>query len=304
MKLSKLLIMGLAIGLLALSGWKAFSHFMPSPPGPLSRGAGEGMRGKWVCPMRCLGKVYDHPGKCPVCHMELKAVEEHANKVLGYTCPLHYSAKLFDQGGRCPFCSLQLKPVYAEAAPALGAQVFEPWPKVDGRTAIAFRPYTVAKVQIDRILRVSGRLSRGGRHFVAKLPLGEAAALPGASAMLMPPLGYMRPVFAVVVAGPAGTVTVETSRPLPGFDFANAEIRIAGPLAMAVPLEAVDETGKLPAVYVRAGAGYEPRTIQLGQKGESFYEIKSGLKIGDEVAGSGVFWLASQWRMDHPGQAL
>ncbi len=75
---------------------------------------------KYFCPMHCEGdKVYDEPGKCPVCGMNLKKVSvdekqkashtpvtDKANK---YHCPMHCEGdKDYDEPGNCPVCGMNL----------------------------------------------------------------------------------------------------------------------------------------------------------------------------------------------------
>jgi hypothetical protein len=217
--------------------------------------------------MRCLHKTYAQPGKCPVCHMDLKLVEDAHGK-------------------------------------PLSTRHVEAWPSVGGRMAVYFRPYEVRKVQVDRLLRVAGSLSKDHRRLQARLPVGEDAPAKGASAMLVPALGYMRPVLGSVESvAKDGRMTVKASRAMEGFEQVSAEIRLPGPLVLAVPLEAVDESGAGPQVFVRTGAGaseaYAPRRVRLGRRGERFAEVLSGLAEGETIAGSGLFWLEAQWRMDH-----
>ncbi|MBG6110448.1 Cu2+-exporting ATPase [Flavobacterium sp. CG_9.10] len=67
--------------------------------------------GKYYCPMHCEGnKVYDKPGDCPVCGMDLvKAPELSASKVM-YTCPMH--PEIIQEGpGSCPICGMDLVPM-------------------------------------------------------------------------------------------------------------------------------------------------------------------------------------------------
>ena len=111
MKAKRALMLALATGLLALGGWKAFSHFGGAP----QEGIPVQPKG-WICPMRCLGKVYDHPGECPVCHMKLNP----------WGAPRHSPSHL------------------------------SPWEALGGKTAVYFRPYLVQRLQPDRILRVAG----------------------------------------------------------------------------------------------------------------------------------------------------
>jgi hypothetical protein len=256
-KTASFVVGALAIGLLALGGWKAYSRFRTAPLTVAKE--------RWQCPMRCLHKVYDRAGKCPVCHMDL---------------------------------------VKMDRAPAHPAH-FDPWQKVGGRSAIYFRPYEVRRIQVDRLLRVAGSLSKDHIHLRARSPIGEPSPQKGASAMLVPAAGYMRPVLASVEkVGKDGSLLIKASRVMNGFDQVSAEIRLPGPLVLAVPLEALQENGALQQVFVRSGSGageaYAPRSIRLGQRGERFAEVLSGLAEGDVIAGSGLFWLEAQWRMDHP----
>ena len=62
------------------------------------------------CPMKCEGsKTYKKAGKCPVCKMNLKAV----NKKLvtaNYQCPMKCEGdKMYAEAGKCPKCNMNLK---------------------------------------------------------------------------------------------------------------------------------------------------------------------------------------------------
>ncbi|MEO6556119.1 MAG: heavy metal-binding domain-containing protein, partial [Ferruginibacter sp.] len=81
---------------------------------------------KYSCPMHCEGdKVYDKPGKCPVCGMNLVAMQEEGNNVQEYHhhekhlsstatvgkyyCPMHCEGdKVYDKTGDCPVCGMHL----------------------------------------------------------------------------------------------------------------------------------------------------------------------------------------------------
>lgn len=77
---------------------------------------------KYYCPMHCEGdKIYDKPGNCPVCGMNLvkvpslpetkKAVQNHSTKTSGqYTCPMHPEI-IRDAPGSCPICGMDLVPM-------------------------------------------------------------------------------------------------------------------------------------------------------------------------------------------------
>jgi len=64
--------------------------------------------GKYYCPMHCEGeKVYDKPGDCPVCGMDLVKEAALTNTKTMYTCPMH--PEVVQEGpGSCPICGMDL----------------------------------------------------------------------------------------------------------------------------------------------------------------------------------------------------
>jgi Cu2+-exporting ATPase len=67
--------------------------------------------GKYYCPMHCEGdKVYDKPGSCPVCGMDLVKAPELSSAKIMYTCPMH--PEVIQEGpGSCPICGMDLVPM-------------------------------------------------------------------------------------------------------------------------------------------------------------------------------------------------
>ena len=66
--------------------------------------------GKYYCPMYCEGdKMYDKPGDCPVCGMDLVKQPELVVKTQ-YTCPMHPEV-ISDTPGNCPKCGMDLVPM-------------------------------------------------------------------------------------------------------------------------------------------------------------------------------------------------
>jgi Cu+-exporting ATPase len=75
--------------------------------------------------MKCEGtKVYDQPGKCPVCNMNLVTVGENNkksdvfqklnnNSTATFTCPMHPEVKS-DNPGACTKCGMELIPIKAD----------------------------------------------------------------------------------------------------------------------------------------------------------------------------------------------
>ena len=66
--------------------------------------------GKWYCPMHCEGdKMYDAPGDCPVCGMDLVQEQSLSASSNIYTCPMHPEIEE-DEPGDCPICGMDLVP--------------------------------------------------------------------------------------------------------------------------------------------------------------------------------------------------
>jgi Cu2+-exporting ATPase len=66
--------------------------------------------GKYYCPMHCEGdKVYNKPGNCPVCGMNLEKLPELPTGGQ-YTCPMHPEI-VQDGPGSCPICGMELVPM-------------------------------------------------------------------------------------------------------------------------------------------------------------------------------------------------
>jgi Cu2+-exporting ATPase len=67
-------------------------------------------KGKYYCPMHCEGdKIYDQPGNCPVCGMNLEKLPELPSDSQ-YTCPMHPEI-IQDGPGSCPICGMDLVPI-------------------------------------------------------------------------------------------------------------------------------------------------------------------------------------------------
>ncbi|MBC7868140.1 MAG: zf-TFIIB domain-containing protein [Gloeobacteraceae cyanobacterium ES-bin-316] len=62
----------------------------------------------YQCPMKCEGdKTYSKAGRCPVCNMNLKAVEKPL--VATYQCPMKCEGdKAYNKAGKCPVCNMNL----------------------------------------------------------------------------------------------------------------------------------------------------------------------------------------------------
>ena len=77
--------------------------------------------------------------------------------------------------------------------------------------------------------------------------------------------------------------------------YSDVEIKIDLGKKLAVPDNAVIDTGVRQIVYVDKGDGYfEPREVKLGLRSEGFREVLEGLKAGEKVASSATFLVDSE----------
>jgi Cu(I)/Ag(I) efflux system membrane fusion protein len=80
--------------------------------------------------------------------------------------------------------------------------------------------------------------------------------------------------------------------------FANVEISVRLGDKLAVPEDAVIDTGVRKVVVVDRGSGYfEPREVRLGVRADGFYEVLDGLKAGERVVTSANFLIDSESKL-------
>lgn len=102
------------------------------------------------------------------------------------------------------------------------------------------------------------------------------------------------------LSGETRTAKVRFSIPNPGGQlkpqmFTNVEVKIDMGKRLAIPDDAVIDTGTRQIVYVDKGEGlFEPREVMLGLRTEGFREVLMGLKAGENVASSATFLIDSE----------
>jgi Cu(I)/Ag(I) efflux system membrane fusion protein len=80
--------------------------------------------------------------------------------------------------------------------------------------------------------------------------------------------------------------------------FVNASIAVSAGDVLAVPEEAVFDTGTRQVVFVDKGQGlFEPRDVTVGVKADGYDEIRSGVAEGELVVTSGNFLIDSESRL-------
>ncbi|MDP2725699.1 MAG: efflux RND transporter periplasmic adaptor subunit, partial [Syntrophales bacterium] len=77
--------------------------------------------------------------------------------------------------------------------------------------------------------------------------------------------------------------------------FTNVEIKINLGGRLAIPAEAVIDTGERQIVYVDKGEGnFEPREVTPGLQADGWVEIRAGVRAGEKVAASANFLIDSE----------
>ncbi len=99
------------------------------------------------------------------------------------------------------------------------------------------------------------------------------------------------------------TTKMRLELPNPGFKlkpemYANVEINVDAGKGLAVPDEAVLDSGLRKVVFIHKGEGrFEPREVKLGGKFDSYYQVLSGLSPGEQILASAGFLLDSESRL-------
>jgi Cu(I)/Ag(I) efflux system membrane fusion protein len=106
------------------------------------------------------------------------------------------------------------------------------------------------------------------------------------------------------------TAKVRLELPNPGFKlkpdmYVNAEIKIDGGRHLAIPEEAVLDSGMRKIVFIDKGNGhFEPKEVKVGAKMDGFYQVVSGLDEGQKIAASSAFLLDSESRLSEAMGAM
>ena len=80
--------------------------------------------------------------------------------------------------------------------------------------------------------------------------------------------------------------------------YANAEIEINAGRKLAVPDEAVLDSGLRKVVFLDKGEGrFEPAEVKIGNKFDGYYEVLAGLSPGERILASASFLLDSESRL-------
>jgi Cu(I)/Ag(I) efflux system membrane fusion protein len=85
--------------------------------------------------------------------------------------------------------------------------------------------------------------------------------------------------------------------------FTDVEIEVDLGTRLAIPRDAVLETGRRQIVYVDVGDGFfQPRQVRLGSRGDQMVEVLEGLKEKERVASRAVFLIDSEAKLKGIGR--
>jgi RND family efflux transporter MFP subunit len=80
--------------------------------------------------------------------------------------------------------------------------------------------------------------------------------------------------------------------------YANVELAVDLGRRLAVPAEALLDTGTRKIAFIDRGRGYlEPREVEAGAKAGEFFVVLRGLRSGERVVASANFLIASESRL-------
>src|SRR5262249_4153619 len=83
--------------------------------------------------------------------------------------------------------------------------------------------------------------------------------------------------------------------------FVDVEFQVALPQAIAVPVDAVIDSGLRKTVYVEAAdGGFSPRAVETGWRMGDTVQITKGLEPGERIVVAGNFLLDSESRLRAP----
>lgn len=198
-----------------------------------------------------------------------------------------------------------------------------PWPDVRERTEglvsssrLRLQQMGLSDSQIDRLGRAKGNptnlllAQKGGTLWVYadiyeyEIGLVKTGQKMEMTSVAFPGRSFTGQVVAVdtILNSETRTLRVRGEVPSEGLLKPEMYVEVRIPVSLgrrlAVPQEAVMDTGTRKIAFVKTGPGrFEPRVVTVGQEGEDVVEVLSGLAEGDEVVTSANFLIDSESKL-------
>jgi len=261
--------------------------------------------------------VQDHPGTCPICHMDLSPVSVSppaarngkGKKIVRYRNPMDPSK--FSDKPMKDSMGMDYVPVYAEEdgvaegkSTGTGQAAFTLSERRQQLIGVKWR--AVESRQLSRHLRLPGRVTGPSTVAAELLEIDAGTVKTGMKARIM---GPQEQAVDAEVAGidsafdsvsRSYSVALETSGEAgwlkPGV-YCEVTVNIEYGERLAVPTEAILYGGERKVVFVTDGKGrFRPVEVRLGKTGEDWVEVLAGVKEGDRVVTSANFLIDSESR--------
>lgn len=294
----------------------------------------------YTCPMHPQIKE-DHPGTCPICHMDLVPVYRNGKGSSSGSGSSSHAGDVQVSPDRQQMIGVKIWKVKKEKITdelvATGRVAFDPELAVAVREylQVASRDPSLRRAAESR-LRILGmgdeeirNLSRGGSDYVSLYKPGEGNSVwiyatiyenesssirPGMKAIVELPDSGKEPLSGIVrslspiVDAKTRSITARIQIPASGGldlrpdTFVNVHIRREMGDGLVVPVSAVLDTGKMQVVYrVIYSSTFRPVQVRTGARNEQWIEILDGLKEGDRVVSRAAFMIDSESRLMNPG---
>jgi hypothetical protein len=207
-----------------------------------------------------------------------------AARTLLYHCPMEcLNDKTYELPGACPVCHMELVP-------------FQPKPPV--HRVGGFARFAAQKQTVDRIVWISGALSAGSRLNARLNPADAPLVKAGQTCVVYPRFITAPPVWGKVISLSGTAAAIQLQGTFKPGTFVLVEIHAAWPADLAVPVEAVWQSGGDDFVFRKDGDAFPPRKVKVKVWGDRFVQIAEGLQAGDVVATGALFWLAAEAKLD------